>query len=162
MLKQLLDRKSSDPAGELKEKFNNSLHGSTQLRPDGYLDLFKAQAATSKTVYLVIDALDRPQESLGEKTQQQIEDALKSLPPCVRLLFTSRVVDSIGGHIGAHQKLAIKPEEDDVKIYVERQIQRSRSLSDTLNENDFRENAIKDVVAMTLSSEMYVRWRSRL
>jgi len=155
LLKQLLSQGSGHLADELKAKFNDSLQGSTPLSPDDYLDLFRAQAATVKTVYLIIDALDSCQDIPGEETQQGMRVALNTLPDSIRVLFTSRN-DWAAHEIGTDQKLSIPitPKPQDVKAYVKSRIENDKFLSRMLEKDDDKRKVISDVTNMTLSSRM--------
>ena len=155
LLTQLLLRKSGGLADDLQVKFNDSLQGSTALHSSEYLSLFKAQAATTKTVYLVIDALDSCQDAHGEKTQQGIQDDLKELLGSgIRVLFTSTGDDWFGRMISEDQKLRIKPRMQDVRTYVKKRIEDSKVLRDVLAEDQHQKDVTGEVTNMTLSSEM--------
>ncbi|RYP81455.1 hypothetical protein DL769_001968 [Monosporascus sp. CRB-8-3] len=155
LLTQLLVQDSGDLAGELKAKFNDSLQGSTRLDSSEYLDLFKVQAATVKTVYLVIDALDSCQNAPGEKTQQGVQDALKALPDGIRVLFTSRN-DWVDPEVGTYQKLSITPRMQDVKTYVNQRIEDDKALRSLLERAQDQKVVTSEVTTMTLTSGMFL------
>src|SRR5262249_46922251 len=123
------------------------------LHSSEYLDLFKAQAATFKTVYLVIDALDTRLYAPEENTQQNIRDALTTLPDSIRIIFTSR--DSKTAKVG--QGMVITPNLEDVKTYVRARIEKDVILNSVLATSQDREEVIIRVTNMTLSSGMLVR-----
>ncbi|KAI2602602.1 ankyrin repeat-containing domain protein [Hypoxylon sp. NC1633] len=153
LLIQLI-RASGELKGELKAKFETSLQGSTRLYSDEYLELFKARAATIKTVYLFIDALDSCQNSPEEDTQRKMRKALESLPDNIRILITSRD-DSVGVGVGASKKLLITPKQQDVETYVRKRIEDNTLLSARGNEQ-YRNDVIHKVTAITLSSKMFL------
>ncbi|KAI1414902.1 ankyrin repeat-containing domain protein [Hypoxylon sp. FL1857] len=154
LLKQLL-RASGDLAEELKAKFDDSLQGSTRLYSSEYLELFKAQASTMKTVYLVIDALDSCQNMPEEETQKMMQSALRELQGNIRVLFTSRN-DSVLVKLGANRKLAITPQPHDVETYVKKRIEDSEFLRIALKRDRDRDEVVKKVVEMTLTSNMFL------
>lgn len=157
MLKQLLQA-SGDLEEELKAKYDDSLQGSTRLYSPEYAELFKAQATTIKTVYLVIDGLDSYQNTPEEETQQVMQNVLKTLPDSIRVIFTSRN-DSVGIGVGADQKLSITPKEQDVKTYIEKRIEDSISLRYALKKKEDRDNVVRKVADLTLSSKMFLSAR---
>lgn len=157
LLTQLL-RVTSSRAGALKKKFNDPFERSAALDSSEYFDLFKAQAATVKTVYLIIDALDSCQNAPREATLKDLQKDLKGLPANVRTLFTSR--DSyIGKDIGALRELPITPREADVKVYVRNRIVEDTHLRSVLAKTEDQEEIIKGVTMKTMSSKMLV-WHS--
>ncbi|OTA68560.1 ankyrin, partial [Hypoxylon sp. EC38] len=154
LLEQLL-RASGDLAGKLKAKFDDSFQGSIRPNSSEYLELFIAQAATIKTVYLVIDALDKCQNTSEEDTQQKMQDALKTLPGGIRVLFTSRN-DSASVEVGANLKLTITPQRQDVEIYIKKRIEDSKLLRIALGKDLDRDYVITNVADMTLASNMFL------
>ncbi|KAI1384071.1 ankyrin repeat-containing domain protein [Hypoxylon trugodes] len=140
--------------GELKAKFDDSLQGSFGLDSSEYLELFKAQAGTIKTVYLVIDALD----SCEGDTQQKMQGTLKVLPQNIRVLITSRN-DLVGLEGEANQKLSIKLVQQDVETYLKQRIEDSEFLKVTLKKEQDRNHVISRVTDMTLSSKMFLSAR---
>jgi hypothetical protein len=153
-LTQLL-KPSSNIAGELKAKFNDPFKRSAALDALEYFDLFKAQAAAFKTVYLFIDALDSCQNAPREMTLKSVQKALGELQDNVRVLFTSR--DSyIGKEIGAHRKLFITPKETDVMAYIRKRIIEDTTLRSMLARPENRDEIIRGVTTKTMSSNMSV------
>ncbi|KAI1772519.1 ankyrin repeat-containing domain protein [Hypoxylon cercidicola] len=157
LLIQLL-RASGDVKGELKAKFEDSLQGSTQLYPYEYLELFKARAATFKTVYLVIDALGSCQNTPEEDTRQNMREALKALPNSIRVLITSRN-KSVDVGFGAVQELVVEPKKQDVETYITKRIKDNAVLRSALGKEQDRNDIIRKVTAMTLSSKMFLSAR---
>ncbi|KAL7949509.1 ankyrin repeat-containing domain protein [Trichoderma barbatum] len=155
LLTQLLRANSSNIAGELKTKFNDPFKRSAALDSSEYFDLFKAQTATFKTVYLAIDALDSCQNAPREATLKGIQKALADLPKNVRVLFTSRD-NYIGKDIGAHGELSITPREADVKAYVRKRIAEDRHLRSVLVKTEHQEEIIHGVMTRALSSKMFL------
>lgn len=153
LLTQLLSANSSNIASALKKKFTDPYKRSAALDSSEYFDLFKAQVATVKTVYLVIDALDSCQNAPREATLKGFQKALADLPDNVRILFTSRD-NYIGKDIGAHQELSITPREADVSAYVKNRIADDRRLRSVLFKAEHQEEIIKGVTTRAMSSKM--------
>jgi hypothetical protein len=155
LLQLLQYRDTKDPAVELKSKFNNSFRGSAPIHPLEYINLFKAQSAVFKTVYLVIDALDSCTNRKDEKTRQRMQEALRKLPSNIRVLFTSRT-ESLVRDFGIGQTIEITPHRQDIKAYVKDQINQDSDLRRVLADKSQQEEVINKVTELTLKSGMYV------
>lgn len=155
LLTQLL-RKTKAPAAALREKLGTCAQRSTPLNFTEYLDLIKAQAATIKTVYLIIDGLDFYQHVPKEDTRQQLGKSLRELPESFRILFTSRDDSSIGRELGVDRGWSIEPTKQDLVTYVRGRIKSDRVLSSVLEHPRDREAVINKVTEMALSCKMLV------
>ncbi|KAL6829146.1 ankyrin repeat-containing domain protein [Trichoderma sp. SZMC 28015] len=155
LLTQLLSANSSNMASALKNKFTSPFKRSAALDSSEYFDLFKAQVATVKTVYLVIDALDSCQNAPREATLKGFLKALVDLPDNVRILFTSRD-NYIGKDIGANRELSITPREADVSTYVKNRIADDRRLRSVLFRAEHQEEIVKGVTTRAMSSKMFL------
>ncbi|PHH70989.1 hypothetical protein CDD82_6806 [Ophiocordyceps australis] len=155
LLVQLLRIESGALADQLRAKFNDPLQGSSPLDSCEYLELFKAQAATFKTVYLVVDGLDSCTDTPGQEMQKDMRAALKTLPHGIRALFTCRD-DWVGRELEAHQKLCIMPTEQDVVAYVKWRIEDDGNLRDLLAWKQNQESVMNKVTSMTVSSKMFL------
>ncbi|KAI0597077.1 hypothetical protein F4775DRAFT_265286 [Biscogniauxia sp. FL1348] len=154
LLKQLLQA-SGDHEGDAKAKFDDSLQDLDRPRLFDYLELFKSQASAMKTIYLVIDALDSCKDSRGEKTRQNMEDALKALPDNIRVLFTSRT-GWVGVGIREVEKLFITPKIRDVKIYVRKRIEDNSLLSNRFRSGQDRDRVVNEVTCMAVSVSSFL------
>ncbi|RTE71897.1 hypothetical protein BHE90_013705 [Fusarium euwallaceae] len=153
---QLLQKQA--PGGiaeELTSEFNKCLQGSYPLHPSRYFDLFKAQANTFKTVYLIIDGLDNCPNSPHESTQQQVLNAIKDLPTNVRILVSWRIgLDT--HHPEASQILPVVPEKSDITAYVKSRIEGDANLYSVLKEHSKIDWVTQSVTDMTSTSGMSV------
>ncbi|PFH55587.1 hypothetical protein XA68_17986 [Ophiocordyceps unilateralis] len=138
-----------------RRKLNEPLQESNRLDSSDYLDLFKAQAATLRTVYLVMDGVDSCTNDAGDDMQQGIRAALRALPEGIRVLFTSRG-DWVGREMEAHQKLSITPAKQDVAAYVRKRIEDEGDLRGLLVKVQDRKSVIDKVTAMAISSKMFL------
>ncbi|KAL6702197.1 ankyrin repeat-containing domain protein [Trichoderma pleuroticola] len=155
LLTQLLERSSDNIADDLKATFNSPFRRSAPLDSSEYFDLFKAQAATMKTVYLILDALDSCQNTVPEMTLGGLQKNLRELPNNVRILCTSRE-GRIGNELEAHHQLLITPKEEDVKAYIKRRITDDRTLKAMLADPKQQEEVIEEVTIKTLSCQMFL------
>ncbi|KAK7422689.1 hypothetical protein QQX98_001477 [Neonectria punicea] len=162
LLRQLLQHQGSTGiVGELKAKFSSSLQGSIPLHSLEYFDLFRAQAVTFKTVYLIIDALDNCLDAHGEKTRQHVQDALRKMPDNIRVLFSSRGT-SLAHDLGITQELYITPKASDVKTYVKSRIDADVNLRRVLEDSQHIEDVVGKVTNVTLASGMFLLARLHL
>ncbi|KAL6815542.1 hypothetical protein GGI42DRAFT_110711 [Trichoderma sp. SZMC 28013] len=155
LLTQLLSANSSNIASALKRKFTDPFKRSAALNSSEYFDLFRAQVATVKTVYLVIDALDSCQNAPQEATLKGFLKALVDLPDNVRILFTSRD-NYIGKDIGPNLELSITPREADVSAYVKNRIADDWRLKRVLSKAEHQEEIIKGITTRAISSKMFL------
>lgn len=156
LLTQLLEINSNNIADGLKAKFNSPFRRSAPLDSSEYFDLFKSQAATIKTVYLILDALDSCQNTIPDITLGGLQKNLRELPNNVRILCTSRE-GRIGNELEAHHKLLITPKEEDVKTYIKGRIADDGALKAMLFNSKQQEEVIKAVTTKTLSCQMLVQ-----
>lgn len=139
-------------AAELTSKFNTSFQGLSPLHSSEYWGLFKAQTKMFKTVYLVLDA---PDSYLGQNLHawQSVWDALRKLPPNVRLLFTSRH-DSLARYLEVKREIRVTLKVSDIDTYVKYRIERDTNLNRVLAKPQDRESVVNTVTTLTSKSGM--------
>lgn len=155
LLEQLIQHEKSETISpELLSKFNASLTGCSQLHPLEYWGLFKAQAETFKTVYLILDG---PSSYIGHHGHmaQSLWEALRNLPLNVKLLFTCRS-DALASHLRVDRKLRVIPQVSDLKLYVKRRLEDDMKLSRLLEKLHDREDVVDKVTNLTSRSGMFV------
>ncbi|RGP72618.1 hypothetical protein FLONG3_6626 [Fusarium longipes] len=155
LLQLLRHRDSKVLAEELKSKFTNSFRGEAPIHPLEYFSLFKAQSATFKTVYLVIDALDSCTNSRDERTRHIMQEALRQLPTNIRLLFTSRS-DSLMRGLRIRHRLLVTPHQQDIRAYVKDEIDKDLDLDQLLADSSRKEEVISKITELTLKSGMFL------
>ncbi|KAK3302952.1 ankyrin repeat-containing domain protein [Chaetomium strumarium] len=156
LLAQLL-RVTNTPMAILRERCRSALHGSAPPHFSEYLDLITAQAASLKTVYLIIDALDFCQNVPEEDTRHKLGKALRGFPDSFRILFTSRNDNSIGTELGVKRGYAIAPTEQDLEVYVTERISNDGVLQSVLEGRARdREEVVKKVSRMAHSRKMFL------
>lgn len=96
--------------------------------------MFKAQVATFKTVYLIVDAFDNYQNSTSEKTQGKLQEAIEQLPSNVRVLITSRRSWHAPWNLGPCQELRVVPHDNDIEKYVNDQIEKDKAMKQKIKE----------------------------
>ncbi|KAK6713564.1 hypothetical protein SNK04_004529 [Fusarium graminearum] len=156
LLLQLLQHSpNQDISEEFRAKFSTSVRVSASIHPTEYFGLFQAQASIFKTIYLVIDGLDSCTNSQDERTRQLLHETLCKLPENVRILSTFRHESQIHG-LGIRQKIEIKPCEQDVRRYVEYEINKDTDLLLVLENPENKENVVSRVTTLTLESGMFL------
>ncbi|TFB01166.1 Putative ankyrin repeat protein [Trichoderma ghanense] len=155
LLEQLIQHEKSETISpELLSKFNASLTGCSQLHPLEYWGLFKAQAETFKTVYLILDG---PSSYIGHHGHmaQSLWEALRNLPLNVKLLFTCRS-DALASHLRVDRKLRVIPQVSDLKLYVKRRLEDDMKLSRLLEKLHDREDVVDKVTNLTSRSGIFL------
>jgi hypothetical protein len=100
-------------------------------------------------VYLVVDAMDECSES--DRTRDIFLRELQSLPSNFRLLVTSRYISDIERYFGQVARLNILAPDDDVKRYIEAQIQGQPRLA-----NYVRADAVlKETIISTITERTH-------
>jgi ankyrin repeat domain-containing protein 50 len=117
LLKQLalhgLTSHSSDLLKDLKSKQRHPSIGDLMI-------LLKNEVKTYSGVFIVIDALDE----CSDVVRKDLMSKIQSLT-FVKILVTSRPIDTIGHDVGADCRLDIFAKDSDIKCYLEGQLSSS-------------------------------------
>ncbi|WQF90313.1 Putative NACHT nucleoside triphosphatase, P-loop containing nucleoside triphosphate hydrolase [Colletotrichum destructivum] len=153
---QLLDNSDSTIiAAGVKKMFNRPPRGSTPFNPPDYFELFRDQAATFKSVYLIFDGIDSFCKVHDTETWTEMFNTLKRLPDNVKVLFTSRS-EWFEPKLSEAEKIDIEPRRDDVRAYVEHRIESDKTLQDLLSIDQSQPTVVDQVIRMTLDSGMFL------
>ncbi|KAL1877362.1 hypothetical protein VTK73DRAFT_8657 [Phialemonium thermophilum] len=160
LLRQLFQRRQSI---ELLEALRSMCKDWWELhkppRSEAFVQLFRDGLATFQTVYLVLDALDNCQNSPVEPTRDRLHEEIRTLPPNVMILVTSRDGWQVGRDLGADRELRITPQRSDVENYVRSRIKNHDILRREVARSDgirFEQSIVGVVTRAALSSSMYV------
>ncbi|KAL8730751.1 MAG: hypothetical protein Q9166_003821 [cf. Caloplaca sp. 2 TL-2023] len=108
-------------------------------------------------VYCIIDALDE----CGEELRWELLENLERLQPKLRLLITSRFLDSIAEELPLYERFKIKANKADIELFIDHQIKRNRNLrklvdrSSTLRD-DIKGSVVKTAEDMFLLARLHV------
>lgn len=75
-------------------------------------------------VFCIIDALDE----CNEDVRWELVEKLGNLGPKLRVLITSRYLDSIAEELEVYARFEIRANKADVELFIEHQIRRNRNL----------------------------------
>ena len=98
-----------------------------------------------ETVCCIIDALDECPESL----RWELVESLQSSGPTLRVMVTSRYVDSIAEELDNYQPFEIRVNKADIELFIEKQSRRNNKLQKTVERSPSLRNDIKQRVVNT-------------
>lgn len=96
-------------------------------------------------VYCVLDALDECTEEL----RWELLENLDKLQPKLRLLITSRYLDSIAEDLLSYDRFEIKANKADIELFIDHQIKRNKNLRKLVDKSSTLRNDIKKGVIKT-------------
>ena len=127
------DRNTSPTLNEVVETLASTLDGYTK-------------------VYCVIDALDECNEELRWDLIEKLDQYL----PKLRILITSRFLDSIADELSTYERFEVKANKADIELFIDHQIKRNRNLRKLVGKSPTLRDDIKRGVIKT-AEDMYVR-----
>jgi hypothetical protein len=150
LLEQLIRQPTREPvvSPDIIRRFNESLRGSEQPHFSEYETFFHSQVLTFQTVYLFFDAL----ESFSPNEQSLILK-LSQLPRQVKLVFSSRDISTFGGCKVDHS-VHITPNQNDIELYVQNQIQTHFALRNLLAKTEDMVRVVREVTSLAITSNM--------
>lgn len=149
ILKQLT-KTSSRVSPALAEAYSISKDKDTAPTLEILLEALSDICEETKDVLVVIDALDE----CAEELRWPLIDALRDCPSNLRLMITSRYLDNIEDELEDFAKIEIKAHKDDLELFVDRHIARSRNLKRIVEKSTAMRGDIKTAVIRT-SEDMY-------
>lgn len=126
------DRTTSPTLDELTENLSKMLEGYTK-------------------VFCVVDALDECSEEL----RWELIERLDQFQPKIRLLITSRFLDSIADELSDYERFEIKANKADIELFIDHQIKKNRNLRKLVDKSPTLRNDIKTNVVRT-AEDMYL------
>ncbi|KAL8720577.1 MAG: hypothetical protein Q9181_007891 [Wetmoreana brouardii] len=138
---QLIDRLESVPEALVQL---HKVHKEKQTRPNlkEILKVLEEVAKTFQTTYLIVDALDECSAEVRDILLRE----LKAPQPTIRLLVTTRPIDSITGQFLENETIEIRANHGDLKKYIQSSCGRSSGLSTLLQGKDMLAREISDRV----------------
>ncbi len=105
---------------------------------------------TYNEVFFIVDALDECSEEL----RWGLLERLQRFQPKVRLLITSRYLDSIDEELSDFERCEIKANKADIELFIDHQIRKNRNLRRIVEKSPSLRGNIKDGVVKT-AENMY-------
>src|SRR3984957_6183603 len=119
LLRQIVqDRRAV--SDDVKSFFERHRRQTSRPTLDQLTDVLISEIQTRSKVFIVVDALDECRED--DATRALLLKVLRSLPPQVNLMVTSRNLLSIGRDSEGAKRLHIRAKDDDMKVYIEGRI----------------------------------------
>ena len=121
--------------------------------------LLRLQVDTFDRVFIVIDALDECPEL--DQTRQAFLVEVRGLLPNIRLMVTSRNIPSIENIFKHDTRLEIRAQDQDVRKFIESQMEHRDDLVDLLEGHDDVRSSITSRVlektnGMSVSQEVFI------
>ena len=123
LLKQLL-QDSEDIPPNILSFYERHRDRKTSPKIDEISQALSTMIESHEEVFCIIDALDECNEDL----RWELVDKLETLGPKLRVLVTSRYLDSIAEELEGYQQFEIKANKADIELFIEHQIRRNRNL----------------------------------
>lgn len=144
LLQQLL-QDSEDIAPDLLSLYERHRDRNTSPMTDELYQALSTMIESHKEVFCVIDALDECHENL----RWELIERLESLGPKLRVLITSRYLDSIAEELETYQRFEIRANKADIELFIEHQIRRNRNLRKIVQRSPSLRDDIKQGVFNT-------------
>lgn len=100
---------------------------------------------TQKEVFCIIDALDECNDDL----RWALIEKLETLGPKLRVLITSRYLDSIAEELEGYQRFEIRANKADIELFIDYQVRRNRNLRKIVEKSPSLRDDIKQGVFKT-------------
>ena len=147
-LLQQLTRQSGAISEDIKLCHKNHARSGTHPSLNETAGLLGSQVEKFDSVYIVIDALDECPEQ--DQTRKSFVAEVCGLLPKVRLMVISRDIPSIENMFKQATRLEIRAYDEDVKNFIESQMEQRDELVDLLEgQDDVRSRIVSTVMEKT-------------
>lgn len=144
MLKQLL-QDSEDIPPDLLSFYERHRDRNTSPKIDEISRALSTMIKSHEEVFCIIDALDECNEDL----RWELVDKLETLGPKLRVLITSRYLDSIAEELEVYQRFEVRANKADIELFIDHQIRRNRNLRKIVEKSPSLRDDIKTGVFNT-------------
>ena len=127
---------------DLYERHNDR---NTPLSLTEILEVLDVCATNHSKMFFIVDALDE----CSDEVRWALVQKIRSLGPRMRLLITSRPLDSIDQELEGFARLDIKADKADLELYIDHHITKSRHLQRTVHKSPALLGDIKEAVVKT-------------
>ena len=144
LLKQLL-QDSEDIPSDLLSLYERHRDRNTSPTIDEISQALSTMIKSHEEVFCIIDALDECNEDL----RWELVDKLETLGRNLRVLITSRYLDSIAEELELYQRFEIRANKADIELFIDYQIRRNRNLRKIVEKSPSLRDDIKTGVFNT-------------
>ncbi|KAL9020272.1 MAG: hypothetical protein Q9185_002452 [Variospora sp. 1 TL-2023] len=144
LLKQLLQDSDEIPS-DLISIFERHRDRNTSPTIDEISQALSTVIDTQKEVFCIIDALDECNDDL----RWALIENLETLGPKLRVLITSRYLDSIAEELEDYQRFEIRANKADIELFIDYQVRRNRNLRKIVEKSPSLRDDIKQGVFKT-------------
>lgn len=138
LLKQLL-QDSEDIPPDLLSLYERHRDQNTSPKTDEIFQALSTMIKSHEEVFCIIDALDECNEDL----RWELVDRLESLGRKLRILITSRYLDSIAEELEIYQRFEIRANRADIELFIDYQIRRNKNLRKIVEKSSSLRDDIK-------------------
>ena len=104
-----------------------------------------------KRLFIVVDALDE----CSDETRWGLMEILRCLEPQVRIMVTSRFLDSIDEELQDFERIEIKANKADLELFIDQHIRKNKHLRKAVEKSSNLSEDIKTAVVKT-AEDMYL------
>lgn len=144
LLKQVL-QDSEDISPDLLSLYERHRDRNTSPKIDEISQALSTVIEGHEEVFCIIDALDECNEDL----RWELVEKLENFGPKLRVLITSRYLDSIAEELEVYQQFEIRANKADIELFIEHQIRRNRNLRKMVEKSPSLRDDIKQGVFNT-------------
>ncbi len=138
LCKQLLQAQQTVPPYlvELYEKYTGQNQFATA---EELFEALSSTAASCGSAYILVDGLDECMEEL----RWPLVETLLKVPSHVRVMLTSRFLDSMDEDFNQFRQLEIKANREDIELFIDSQVKKNRNLRKMIQKHQAMRDEIK-------------------
>ena len=147
LLRQFVQEMESIPSS-LIDLYEHHRSRNTSPSSDELVEILRFMLDSFKEAFLIVDGLDECEEILRWDLLEQLEN----FQPKLRLLITSRYLDTISEDLENFERFEIRANSEDLELYVGHQMKKNRNLRKMIQRNPKIKDDIKNAVVKTADS----------
>ena len=141
----------------LVELYEHHRSRSTSSTANELIGILNSVLETFKEAFLIVDGLDECDETLRWDLLEQLE----RFQPKLRLLITSRYLDTISEDLDNFERFEIRANPEDIKLYIDHQMKKNRHLRRIIQrapkiKDDIRSAVVKTADSMFLLARLHI------
>ena len=141
----------------LLELYEHHRSRSTSPTSNEIVDILTTALESLKEAFLIVDGLDECDETLRWDLIEQLE----KFQPKLRLLITSRHLDTISEDLDQFERIEIRANPEDIKLYIDHQMKKNRHLRRIIQrapkiKDDIRSAVVRTADSMFLLARLHI------
>ena len=147
LLRQLIQELEHVPSS-LMELYAHHHSRSTSPSSDELVKILDPILSSFSETFLIVDGLDECEESL----RWDLLEELEKFQPKLRLLITSRYLDTISEDLELFERFEIRAKPEDLELYIDHQMKKNKNLRRIIQRTPKIKDDIKSAVVKTADS----------